>query len=668
LATPVQRRIEALRAEINSHDYQYYVLDDPQIPDAEYDRLFRELQELETAHPELLSPDSPTRRVGARPAAGFAEVHHGTPMLSLANAFDYQELVDFDRRVRELLGIEAVAYVAEPKLDGLAINLLYEAGRLRRGATRGDGEVGEDVTHNVRTIRSIPLTLRGSGWPRRLEVRGEVLLSHAGFAALNAAQRERGAKTFANPRNAAAGSLRQLDPGMTAERPLEIFCYGVGLVDGGPIGERQSDILRRLREWGLRVNSLTRGVIGATGCWKYYQEILAQRDSLPYDIDGVVYKVDELALQQRLGNVARAPRWALAHKFPAQEETTRVVGIDVQVGRTGKLTPVARLEPVFVGGVTVTNATLHNEQEVRRKDVHVGDRVVVRRAGDVIPEVVSVASKGKPRAPEFRMPDRCPVCDSHVVRIEGQADHRCTGGLFCPAQRREALWHFASRRALNIDGLGERVIAQLDEQGLVADPADLFSLTTEQFAALDRMGEKSASNLVQSLQRRRQTTLGRFLFALGIREVGEATAETLASEFGSLDALMAADVERLQAVPDVGPVVAEALRAFFAEPHNRAVIQRLREAGVHWPAPPPAAAHKPLAGKTVVLTGTLAGLTRDQARARLKALGAKVSSSVSKKTDWVVVGSEPGSKAQKAQQLGVETLDEAGLLELLGED
>jgi len=657
-----------LREQIRLHNYRYYVLDAPTVPDSEYDRLVRELESIEQAHPDLVTPDSPTQRVGAEPLQGFAPVRHEVPMLSLANAFSDEEVEEFDRRVRERLETDEIDYVAEPKMDGLAVSLVYEDGVLVRGSTRGDGETGEDVTHNVRTIPSVPLRLIGKGFPGRLEVRGEVYMSHRGFSDLNRRQARAGEKQFVNPRNAAAGSLRQLDPRVTAARPLEIYVYGVGRVEGGRWPDRHSAILVRLRELGLRVNPEVKGVRGVRGCLAYHAQMLARRDRLPYDIDGVVYKVDRLDQQSRLGFVARAPRFALAHKFPAQEEITRLLDIEVQVGRTGKLTPVARLEPVHVGGVTVTNATLHNQDEIDRKDVRIGDSVIVRRAGDVIPEVVAVVAERRPKhARRFVMPKKCPVCGSHVERVEGEADHRCSGGLFCAAQRREALRHFASRRAMDIEGLGDKLIAQLDEQQMVRDVADLFGLTVEELAGLDRMGEKSAANLVEAIERSKRTTLPRFLFSLGIREVGEATALALASHFGDLDALAGADGETLEQVPDVGPVVAQHVLGFFAERHNREVIRRLQRAGVRWPAVTrPAREAQPLAGQTFVLTGTLSGMTREEAKARLQALGAKVAGSVSAKTTCVVVGADPGSKAEKAAALGVRTIDEKGLRKLLG--
>jgi len=662
--TPEQRA-EKLRERIRYHNYRYYVLDDPEIPDAEYDRLLRELQRLEQQHPELITPDSPTQRVGAQPLSAFGEVRHEVPMLSLDNAFSDEELGEFDRRVRERLGVEVVDYTAEPKLDGVAVSLLYEHGQLVRGATRGDGSSGEDVTQNVRTIQSIPLRLRGKGYPQRLEVRGEVFLSHDGFRRLNERAAGEGQKTFANPRNAAAGSLRQLDPRITAQRPLEIYCYGVGVVAGGGLPDRHSGVLKQLRNWGLRVYPGIARVRGLTGATKYYRKLERQRGSLAFDIDGVVFKVDRLDQQHRLGFVARAPRWAVARKFPAQEELTRVLGIDVQVGRTGAITPVARLEPVFVGGVTVTNATLHNEDEVRRKDVRIGDTVIVRRAGDVIPEVVSVIAERRPReARRFVMPKRCPVCGADIERVEGEAVARCTGGLYCEAQRKQAIRHFASRRAMDIEGLGDKLVEQLVDLKLVDDVAGLYTLDADTLAGLERMGEKSADKLIAALDESKRTTLDRFLYALGIREVGEATARALAQAFGELDALMNASAQELEAVRDIGPVVAQHIVHFFEQAHNRDVIRRLLEAGVSWPLVK-RARRQPLQGKTYVLTGTLSAMTRDQATQQLQALGATVAGSVSGKTTAVIAGEKAGSKLAKAGKLGIPVLFEEDLLGLL---
>lgn len=667
ISKEVRRRVEQLREEINRHNYLYYVLDRPEIPDAEYDRLVRELETLEERHPELITPDSPTQRVGAKPLKKFGEVKHDIPMLSLANAFSEQEVLDFDRRVRERLHIDDIEYSAEPKLDGLAVSLLYENGLFTRGATRGDGMTGEDVTQNIRTISAVPLRLYGKGYPKLLEVRGEVYLSKQAFAEINTKALAQGEKVFVNPRNAAAGSLRQLDPRITASRPLAFFCYGVGKVEGGAVSEQLSGILARLREWGLPVPHEQRVVQGVQGCLDYYRDLAARRHRLPFEIDGVVYKVNSLAQQEQLGFVSRAPRWAVAHKFPAQEELTEVLGIDAQVGRTGALTPVARLKPVFVGGVTVTNATLHNQDEIDRKDIRVGDTVIVRRAGDVIPEVVSVIKERRPTGTRpYHLPKHCPVCGADVVRAEGEAIARCSGGLFCPAQRKEAILHFASRRAMDIEGLGDKLVDQLVERKLIENPADLYTLTPQQLAELERMGEKSAANAHAALQHSKQTTLPRFLYALGIREVGEATALALAHHFGDLDAIMHADAETLQDVSDVGPVVAAHVEAFFHQRHNREVIAKLRAAGLRWPTiKPDHRARKPLQGKTFVLTGTLETMAREEAKEKLQALGAKVSGSVSSKTDYVVAGADPGSKLDKANQLGIAVLDEQALLKLI---
>ena len=667
-AREAARRIDQLRAEIAHHDYRYHVLDDPEVSDASYDRLMLELRELEAAHPELVTPDSPTQRVGSAPSQEFPPVVHAVPMLSLENAFTDEDIVDFDRRARTRLEVERIEYAAEPKLDGLAISLRYEAGRLVQAATRGDGSRGEDVTANVRAIRRVPLTLRGGNPPRLLEVRGEVFMTRRSFEAVNRQAAEQGEKIFVNPRNAAAGSLRQLDPKITAKRALDLCCYGLGAVEGWQVPARQSGIIAALREFGLRTAMEAAVVDGVEGCLAYHAKIAERRNALAYDIDGVVYKVDRVDWQRELGYVARAPRWAIAHKFPAQEETTVVRAVEFQVGRTGALTPVARLEPVFVGGVTVSNVTLHNMDELARKDVRIGDTVVVRRAGDVIPEVVRVVPERRP--PDARvveLPAQCPVCGSPVARAEGEAVARCTGGLVCAAQRRESLRHFASRRAMDIDGLGDRLIEQLVRLGRVRTPADLYTLTSEELAGLDRMGERSAANLVAALEGSRRTTLHRFLFALGIPDVGEATAQALAEHFGSLESLMAAGEEEIRAVRDVGPVIAAHVHAFFAEPRNREVIEALRRSGVAWPDAARArrSGSDALRGATVVITGTLAGMTRDEARDAARAAGATVTDSVSKKTTLLVVGADAGSKLRKAQELGVRIVDEAQFQELL---
>lgn len=660
-------RVAQLREQIEFHNRRYYQLDAPLIADAEYDQLLLELQELERQYPPLLTADSPTQRVGSAPVKAFGEVRHELPMLSLDNAFSDEEVLAFDRRIREKLECEQTEYVAEPKLDGLAVSLIYEHGILVRGATRGDGQTGEDVTHNVRTIRSIPLKLKGSGFPDRFEVRGEVFMPRAGFEAMNRKALEAGEKVFVNPRNAAAGSLRQLDPNITASRPLTFYCYGHGVFPETELPRRHQDMLARFEAWGLPVSPEVSVLQGAKACLDYYHSLLARRHLLPYDIDGVVYKLSRFDWQDEMGFVARAPRWAIAHKFPAEEATTQVLAIEVQVGRTGALTPVARLQPVFVGGVTVTNATLHNADEVKRKDIRVGDTVVVRRAGDVIPEVVkSIPEKRPGDAKAFVMPRQCPVCGSEVELPEGETIARCSGGLYCPAQHKETIKHFASRRALDIEGLGDKLVDQLLEKKQIDTVADLFHLKAEQLAELERMGKKSAENLVAAIEKSKSTTLPRFLYALGIREVGEVTAQNLATHLRNLDSIMAADEQTLQAIPDVGPTMAQHIAAFFRQSHNREVIADLLRAGVHWEeteALP--AAEQPLAGKTFVLTGTLDTMSRDEAKAKLQALGGKVTGSVSKKTDYVVAGAEPGSKRAKAEELGVTVIGEAQLLALL---
>ena len=660
-------RAERLRAEIEHHNYRYYVLDAPQITDAEYDRMFQELVGLETAHPELVTPDSPTQRVGAQPLAQFAPVPHTTPMLSLNNAFSEEDVAAFDRRAREGLELDSVEYVAEPKFDGLAISLRYEGGIFVQGATRGDGQTGEDVTPNLRTIRGIPLRLRGREVPDALDVRGEVLIYRSDFQKLNERQRARGDKEFANPRNAAAGSLRQLDSRITASRPLRFFAYGIGEVRGRPRPPLQSDMLDWLALLGLPVCSEREVVKGVKGLFHFYGAIAARRARLAFDIDGGVYKVNSIEQQLRLGFVARAPRFAIAHKFPAEEAETVVLGIDVQVGRTGALTPVARLAPVFVGGVTVTNATLHNEDELQRKGVRIGDAAIVRRAGDVIPEVVRVLSeKRTPDARVFRMPTHCPVCGSKVVRLPEEAVTRCSGALVCAAQRKQAILHFSSRRAMDIEGMGDKLVDQLVDRDLLKTPADIYRLDDATLAGLDRMGDKSARNLIAAIDQSRDTTLERFIFALGIRNVGEATARDLARHFGSLDRLTDADEEALQEVKDVGPVVALSIRQFFSERHNLAVIRQLRGAGVRWPedAGTPRQSEGALAGKTFVLTGTLPSMSREKARELIEAAGGKVIGSVSGKTDYVVAGADPGSKHDRALELGITILDQAGLLTL----
>ena len=676
------KRALDLRTRLHAHAHRYYVLDDPQIPDAEYDRLFNELQALELAHPALQSPDSPTQRVSGRPLAQFASVRHKLPMLSIRTETDTEATgaQNFDTRVRKELGLTEsdppVEYVAELKFDGLAMSLRYEAGLLVQAATRGDGETGEDVTQNIRTIQQIPLRLPAAA-PAVLEVRGEVYMRRADFEALNERQRAKiaqgikGEKTFVNPRNAAAGAVRQLDPAIAAQRPLSFFAYGLGEVtaqeEGGSEFTTHFAMLQTLASWGFPVAGQVERAHGATELIAYHQRMGASRDQLPFDIDGVVYKVNALSLQRQLGFVTREPRWAVAHKYPAQEQLTTVLSIDVQVGRTGKLTPVAKLAPVFVGGVTVTNATLHNEDEARRKDVRVGDTVVVRRAGDVIPEVVSVLFEKRTQdAPQFTMPHQCPVCGSSAVREEGEADYRCTGGLFCGAQRKEAILHFAHRRAVEVDGLGDKLVEQLVDSNIIRTLPDLYKLGLMALSGLDRMADKSATNLLEALEKSKQTTLARFVFGLGIRHVGEATAKELARHFGKLDAIMDATEEMLLQVNDVGPIVASSLKTFFDQPHNREVVEQLRACGVTWQEVEPApTAFLPLSGKTFVITGTLPNLSRDDAKDQIETAGGKVAGSVSKKTDYVVAGADAGSKLLKAQTLGVTVIDEAALLVLL---
>jgi DNA ligase (NAD+) len=666
-ARGTRQRADELREEIARHNHLYYVKDAPEISDAEYDALFRELEAIEQAHPDWVTADSPTQRVGGAPLPEFAQIVHRVPMLSLGNAFSQDEVEAFDRRVREGLDVDSVAYACEPKFDGLAVSLIYQHGRFVQGATRGDGYTGEDVSANLRTVRAIPMRLAKDA-PPLLEVRGEVLMLKRSFAELNARQEARGEKTFVNPRNAAAGALRQLDPRITASRPLTFFAYGIGAAEGFALPGTHSALLDYLDAQHFRVAAERRMVKGAAGLISFFQDIGARRAQLPYDIDGVVYKVDSLRQQAALGFVSRAPRFALAHKFPAEEAATVVEAIEVQVGRTGALTPVARLAPVFVGGVTVTNATLHNEDEVKRKDVRVGDTVTVRRAGDVIPEVVRVVIERRPaHAHLFRMPDHCPVCGSAVYREEDEAVSRCGGGLVCAAQRKQALLHFASRRAMDIEGLGEKIVDQLVDHALVHTPADVYRLSVEQLASLERMGEKSAVNLCTAIAQSRDTTLPRLVFALGIRHVGEATARDLANHFGTLDAIIHADEATLTGVPEVGPVIASSIVRFFSERHNIDVVEALRKAGVHWPegTPKKVAVSGRAAGKTFVITGTLPGMSRDDARVLIQAHGGRVSGSVSKKTDFVVAGADPGSKFAKAEELGIEILDEAALLRML---
>lgn len=673
LMESIQNKITHLRTTLVHHEYQYHVMDAPEVPDAEYDRLMNELRELEAQHPELITPDSPTQRVGAAPLTAFEQVRHEVPMLSLDNAFDEATYLAFDKRVKDRLKTtDDITFCCELKLDGLAVSLLYEEGLLVQAATRGDGTTGENITANVRTIRAIPLRLKGENIPARVEVRGEVFMPQAGFEKLNEEARRSGNKVFANPRNAAAGSLRQLDPRITAKRPLTFFCYGFGLLEGGEMPASHWQRLQQFKAWGLPVSDRIRLCHSAEEVLEFYHQVEADRPTLGFDIDGVVIKVDSQQLQEQLGFVARAPRWAVAFKFPAQEQMTTVRDVEFQVGRTGAITPVARLEPVQVAGVMVSNATLHNADEIERLGLQIGDRVVIRRAGDVIPQVVGVVESERPqdtRAIVF--PEHCPVCGSDVERVEGEAVTRCTGGLICGAQRKEALKHFVSRRAMDVDGMGEKIIDQLVDKEYVKTPADLFRLSAGVLTGLDRMGPKSAQNVVDALNKAKQTTLARFLYALGIREVGEATAANLAAHFGELEKIMDADLDALIAVPDVGTVVASHLRNFMEEESNREVIRQLVEdIGIHWPAVEvikPEEIDSPFSGKTVVLTGSLTILSRDDAKARLVALGAKVSGSVSKKTDLVIAGEAAGSKLAKAQELGIEVIDEAEMIRLLGE-
>lgn len=675
----VKHRIQELKQEIQQHNYHYYVEDSPVITDYEFDKLFNELKSLELQYPELITIDSPTQRVGAKPLDKFNTIEHEVPMLSLDNVFDQNEFEKFDQRIKDRLKSDSkFSYICEPKIDGLAVSLVYEKGILTKAATRGDGFVGEDITQNVRTIASVPLKIfTGSHHkhnshlvPDRIDIRGEVYLSHKKFDKLNALMAKRGEKTFANPRNAAAGSLRQLDPRVTAERELDIFCYSVGSCRGYNLPDTHSGILQQLKDWGFVVNNLIKPANNVQQAEHFYQDILSKRDKLGYDIDGVVYKVNSIELQEKLGFVARAPRWATAYKFPAQEKTTIIKAVDFQVGRTGAITPVARLEPVSVGGVTVSNATLHNMDEITRKDIMVGDTVIIRRAGDVIPEVVSVVVSQRPdNAQKIKMPSTCPVCDSHIIKPIDQAVARCTAGLFCPAQRKEAIIHFASRKAMNIDGLGNKLIEQLVDEGLIKTTPDLFDLTLEQLSGLERMAEKSANNILTALENAKQTTLAKFIYALGIREVGEATAKQLAETFGSLDKLKKATYERLLDVPDVGEVVADNIYNFFKEQHNLDIIQSLIKHGVSWQDVDTnsSAKNRPLEGMTLVITGTFDSMGREEAKDKLQSLGAKISSSVSKKTTAVIAGAKAGSKLDKANALGVDVWDEPKLLELLAE-
>ncbi len=660
----IRSRISQLVQTLNEHSYRYYVLDNPSIPDEEYDRLFRELQTLETQYPELITPLSPTQRVGAQPLKFFATVQHAIPMLSLDNLFGEEELRAFDERIQQRLkSTTEIIYECEPKLDGVAISLLYQNGELRQAATRGDGATGEDVTQNIRTIQAIPLHLRGDDYPPVLEVRGEIYMPKAGFAQFNREAAEKGLKTFVNPRNAASGSLRQLDPKITASRPLAFFAYGLGQTQGGRLPSTHYEILEKLQQWGVPVAHDHELATGAEGCKNYYQRILKKRDNLPYEIDGVVYKVNDLALQKQLGFVSRAPRWAAAHKFPALEKATRLKAIEFQVGRTGAVTPVARLEPVFVGGATVSNATLHNFDEVIRKDLRVGDRVIVRRAGDVIPEVVEPILADRPSgAKKIHFPQHCPICGADVVKAEGDAIARCMGGLFCRAQVQEGIKHFASRKALDINGLGDKVIESLLNEGMIKNVTDLYQLSIEKLIQLPRFAEKSAENLWHSLQKSKQTTLPRFLYALGIRDVGETTARALAEHYGDLVPLTHATAEDLQTVSDIGPIVSAHIQAFFQQKHNLEILNKLITLGIKWPAIPVSSAAKPLSQQTFVITGALSTMTREQAAAALQNLGAKVSNSVSSKTTALIAGADPGSKLQKAQDLNVPIWSETEFL------
>jgi len=669
LQMSILKQIQQLRTEINEHNYHYYVLDNPKITDSEYDLLMRELQTLEANYPESITSDSPTQRVGAEPLSAFAEIIHTIPMLSLGNAFDNTEVYDFAERATERLQTKEISYIAEPKLDGLAISLRYEAGLLVTGATRGNGHQGENVTQNVKTIKNIPLCLRGQ-YPEILEVRGEVVMPKAGFAKLNQQQVAKCEKIFANPRNAAAGSLRQLDSNVTATRPLTFYSYAIGAVSEANLPKTHSGILHQLQEWGLPVAQQNQVVQDVKGCLQYYQTILAQRATLPFEIDGVVYKINDIEQQEILGYISKAPRWAIAHKFPAQEALTQLLAIEIQVGRTGAITPVAKLAPVNVGGVTVSHATLHNQDEIRRKDVRINDTVIVRRAGDVIPEVVRVLLEKRPTDSQpFVLPNKCPVCDSAVVRIAEEAVARCTGGLFCPAQRQQALQHYVSRQAMDIDGLGKKLVVQLVENNLVNNPADIYDLSHEQWAGLERMGDKSADNVMASIDKSKATTLARFLYALGIREVGESTANILAEQFTSLEQLELASEHELQQITDIGPVVAKHIANFFQQPHNIEIIQRLQAIGVHWSTKDSITqvlTEPTLAGKIFVLTGTLLQMSRNEAKSSLQKLGAKVSGSISKNTDYLVAGEKSGSKLEKAKNLGVAILEEAEFIELLG--
>lgn len=671
MPTSIDKKIESLREQLRYHSYKYYVLDDPDIPDAEYDRLHKQLLALEDENPELITSDSPTQRVGSTPLASFEQIQHQMPMLSLDNVFSNDELLAFNQRIQDRLKSEGdIEFTVEPKLDGLAISIRYEKGELIYAATRGDGSSGENVTQNIRTMHSVPLRLLGENYPQVLEVRGEVFMPKAGFEKLNQQARNNAEKEFANPRNAAAGSLRQLDPAITAKRPLSLYCYAVGVVEGGEMADTHYEILQQLKDFGLPVCNEIKFVHGVDACISYYEEILNRRDDLPYDIDGIVYKVNSIALQRRLGFVARAPRWAIAHKFPAQEEISRIIDVDFQVGRTGAITPVARLEPVFVGGVTVSNATLHNMAEISRKDIRVGDQVIVRRAGDVIPEVARVVpGSRKQQLAKIQMPTKCPVCNSDIEQIEGEAIARCTGGLYCRAQRAEAIKHFASRKAMDIDGLGDKIVEQLVAENLIHTPADLYQLSLQTVSSLDRMAEKSASNLLNALAASRHPALSRFIYALGIREVGETTAMNLANEFKTLLAIKNANYEDLIEVQDIGPIVAQHIVHFFQQQHNLDVIEQLLAAGIEIQNVEQKSfdedVNNAFFAKTIVITGTLPTMSRDEAKDKLLAAGAKVTGSVSAKTDYLLAGDKAGSKLTRAEKLGVQVIDEATMLEML---
>ncbi len=666
MSEKIQKQIETMRSDLNDNAYHYYVLDDPTISDVEYDKLYHELVELENQYPEYISDDSPTQRVGDKPLDGFKQIQHEIPMLSLGNVFSEEELIDFDKRLLDLAELTEIKYSAEPKLDGLAVSIVYVNGKLQQAATRGDGAVGEDITANVKTIKAIPLSLRGNELPEKLEVRGEVIMSRKGFDEYNRQAELLGEKTFANPRNAAAGSLRQLDPRKTAKRPLMFYAYSIGVVSEELPFNTHLETLNWVKSLGIPVNAFNQICIGALGCQKFHQMIGDVRSTLDYDIDGVVYKVNDLALQKKLGFVTKSPRWATAHKFPAEEATTTIENIDVQVGRTGSITPVARLKPVVVGGVTVTNATLHNKDEIRRKDVRIGDRVFVRRAGDVIPEVVKVIKQKRPKdSVEFIMPTHCPVCETELHKIEGEAVLRCPAGLFCDAQRKEAIKHFASRKALDIEGLGDKLVELMVDEGLIKTPADLFHLDKQEVSDLERMGEKSATNLLASIESSKHTSLDKFIYALGIREVGEATALTLAQQLKDIHIVAKTTAEDLEELPDIGPIVAKRITQFFADEHNLAVIEQLLDAGITWDKiETPTKESQPLLGKTIVLTGSLSQYTRATAKSKLIELGAKVAGSVSKNTDMLVAGEKAGSKLTKAVKLGIEIKDEQWLVDL----